>query len=126
MRYAVLAHATDNRADKVDVEDGVGIYQMEGHREGQKPHAPQSSHCCMCGLCLVDRPSKGVVFFRKRWGKLPGCVIISESPLGEVRTVDTLMSVSLGRWITMFDNMCSRYALHQLNVGANWPCYVTS
>jgi hypothetical protein len=36
MCYAVLAHATDNRTDKVYVKDRVGIDEMKGYRHGEK------------------------------------------------------------------------------------------
>jgi hypothetical protein len=36
MGHAVLAHATDDRTDKVYVEDRVGIDEMKDYRHGEK------------------------------------------------------------------------------------------
>lgn len=37
-------HTTDNRADEIDVEDGVDVYYVEHHRNAQEPEPTKAGH----------------------------------------------------------------------------------
>lgn len=41
---AESSHAMDDRADEVDVKDGIDVYQMEKYSDGQEAIASQASH----------------------------------------------------------------------------------
>src|SRR6202012_3223103 len=46
LRDPIRLHAMDNGTDKVYVEDGVQVDQVENDGQGQKPPAADSSHSC--------------------------------------------------------------------------------
>lgn len=38
------SHSSHDWTDKIDIKDRIGIYQVEYHREGQKPNATKTRH----------------------------------------------------------------------------------
>lgn len=42
--YGERPHTTDDRADEVDVQDGVNIYHVEHHRDTQEAEPTEAGH----------------------------------------------------------------------------------
>lgn len=42
--HGVRPHATDNRADEVDIDNGVDVYYVKYHRDAQEPEPTEAGH----------------------------------------------------------------------------------
>jgi hypothetical protein len=51
---AMRAHATNYRADEVNVEDGINVDDMEQDRDAQEAEAPKACHLvCVVASCMT-------------------------------------------------------------------------